>query len=109
MYYDVGELDQRIDVKRDTLTSDGMGGSTTTTSTVATLWSHVRPKRGREVALHDKVEAPALYIFAIRYRSDLRDSDYITWNGADYNIRAILTRGGRKMFLEIEAERGVTQ
>jgi SPP1 family predicted phage head-tail adaptor len=109
MYYDAGELDQRIVVKRDTLASDGMGGSTTTTTTVATLWSHVRPKRGREVGLHDKVEAPALYIFAIRYRSDLRDSDYITWNGADYNIRAILTRGGRKMFLEIEAERGVTQ
>lgn len=109
MDYDVGELDQRVTVKRQTLTSDGMGGSTTVDATVATLWAHARPKRGRELGAHDKVEAPALYTFVVRYRDDLLERDRITWNGQDYNIRAILTRGGRKMFLEIEAERGVTQ
>lgn len=109
MFYDVGELDQRISVKRETRTADGTGGFTVADTTVATLWAHVRPKRGKEVGIHDKVEAPAMYIFAIRYRSDLLERDRITWNGDDYNIRAILTRGGRKMFLELEAERGVTQ
>lgn len=109
MDYDVGELDQRVPIKRQTRVSDNMGGYTTTDTTVATVWAHVRPKRGREQGIHDKVEAPALYVFVIRYRSDILDSDRITWNGADYNIRAILTRGGRKMFLEIEAERGVAQ
>lgn len=109
MSYDVGELDQKIVIKRESLTADGMGGSTTSTTTVASVWAHVRPKKGREIGAHDKVEAPAMYIFAIRYRSDVEDSDFITWNGSDYNVRAVLTRGGRKMFLEIEAERGVTQ
>lgn len=109
MDYDVGELDQQAIIKRQTRTADGLGGWTVTDTNVATVWAHIRPKKGREYGIHDKVEAPALYIFAIRYRSDILDSDRITWNGADYNIRAILTRGGRKMFLEIEAERGVTQ
>lgn len=109
MSYDIGELDQRIIIKRQTRTADGMGGFTVADTTVATLWAHVRPKKGREIGVHDKVEAPALYVFVIRYRSDILDSYRITWNGSDYNIRAVLTKGGRKMFLDIEAERGVTQ
>ena len=108
--YRVGELDKQITIKRETRTSDGMGGDTVTLTTVASdLWAHVRPRSGKEIGVHDRVEAPAMYLFVVRYRDDLLDSDQITWDGDIYNIRAILSSGGRKLFLEIDAERGVTQ
>lgn len=106
----VGELDQQITIKRESRVSDGMGGDTVTlVDVVVDLWAHVRPRSGKEVGLHDRVEAPAMYLFVIRYRSDLKDDDRIVWNGQTYNIRAILTAGNRTNFLEINAERGVTQ
>jgi SPP1 family predicted phage head-tail adaptor len=105
-----GNLDQLITIKRETRTTDGMGGDTVALVDVAAnLWAHVRPRTGRELAKHDRVEAPAMYLFKIRNRSDILDSDRIVWNGATYNIRAVLTEGTRDMYLEINAERGVTQ
>jgi SPP1 family predicted phage head-tail adaptor len=110
MTYRAGELDQLITIKREVRTSDGMGGDTVTlTDVAADLFAHVRPRSGKEIGTHDRVEAPAKYLFVIRYRSDLKDSDRIVWNGATYNIRYIATRGYRSMYMEIEAERGVTQ
>lgn len=110
MTHRAGELDQLITINREVRTSDGMGGDTVALTAVATdLFAHVRPRSGKEVGLHDRVEAAAMYLFVIRYRSDLQEDDQIVWNGKTYNIRAILTRGGRSMFLELDAERGVTQ
>lgn len=108
--YRVGELDQLITIKRETRVSDGMGGfTTTTTNVVSDLWAHARPKTARERGNFDTVEASAMYLFVVRYREDVRENDRITWNGDTYNIRGILTRGGRSEWLEMDAERGVTQ
>jgi SPP1 family predicted phage head-tail adaptor len=105
----VGELDQQITIQRETRTSDGMGGDTVALTSVATdLWAHVRPRSGKEIGVHDRVEAPAMYLFVIRYRGDIKNDDRIVWNGQTYNIRAVLTAGGRTNFLEINAERSVT-
>lgn len=110
MTYRVGELDQLIDIKREVRVSDGAGGFTTSrTDVAADLWAHARPRSGKEIGVHNRVEAPAMYLFVVRYRSDVKENDIIVWDGDDYNIRAILTRGGRSMYLEIDAERGVTQ
>jgi len=94
-----GALDQLITIKRETRTSDGMGGDTVAlTDVAADLWAHVRPRRGRELATHDRVEAPAMYLFKIRNRSDIKNTDRIVWNGATYNIREVLTEGTRAAY-----------
>jgi SPP1 family predicted phage head-tail adaptor len=107
--YNVGELDKRITIRRETRTADRIGGYDITLSTVATVWAHVRPKAGTESIRADRVEAKNMVLFVIRWRDDVLESDRITWDGVDYNIRAILRRGGRKLYLEIEAERGAAQ
>jgi SPP1 family predicted phage head-tail adaptor len=108
MYYP-GDLDQLITIKRETRAADGMGGGVDSLTTIASdLFAHVRPRSGKEMGIHDKVEAPALYLFVIRYRDDLREDDRIEWNGQQYNIRAILSRGARELYLDINAERSVT-
>lgn len=104
-----GELDQRVTISRETLAADGIGGATVTLATVATVWAKVVAKSGRERMAADRLDAEAGYLFVIRWRSDVREADRITWGGVDYNIRAIRQDGGRKLYLEIDAERGVAQ
>ena len=107
MKWQPGELDQRITIVREALTTDGMGGQTVSTSTVATVWAKVVALSGREAVRDDRLNAESAYLFVIRWRSDVREADRITWGGVTYNIRAIKQDGGRKMYLEINAERGV--
>jgi SPP1 family predicted phage head-tail adaptor len=109
-FFRVGEFDQRITIQRETRTPDGGGGSSVSLVNVATnLYAHVRPRSGKEVGEHTRVEAPAIYLFVIRNRSDIKDTDRILWCGDTYNIRFTRGRGTRARFLEIDAERGVTQ
>jgi SPP1 family predicted phage head-tail adaptor len=105
----VGEIDQRVVIQRLTLTPDGSGGNVKSWTELATVWCHVRPKSGRESVGSDRVEGSASYLFVIRYRAGLRDSDRIVWKGVSYNIRAIHDRSGRRLYLDLEAERGVAQ
>lgn len=109
MKWTPGELDQRVTISRETLASDSMGGSTLTLSTVATVWAKVFAKSGRERTAADRLDAESAYTFVIRWRGDVREADRLVWNGIDYNIRAIGQDGGRKMYLVIDAERGVAQ
>lgn len=110
MKYRVGELDELITIKRETRTDDGGGGaSVTLTTVVSDLWAHVRPRSGKEMGNNDRVQDSAMYLFVVRYREDLKESDRIEWEGETYNIRSLLTRGNRSMYLEIDAERGVPQ
>lgn len=107
--YDPGELDQRISFITDSAVSDGQGGRTLTPSTVATVWAKVKSKSGSEKTNFDRVNAVATYIFVTHYRSDITENMRISWNGVEYNIRYIPKLGGRKLYSEFEAERGVSQ
>lgn len=109
MAYRVGELDQRITLQRQVLTSDGQGGATKTWSDLATVWALARARSGAEVAKMGRVEATALYLFVIRYKAGLLASDRIVWGSKNYNIRAINENSARRLFLEIDAEVGVAQ
>jgi len=106
----VNSLTELVSVKRELRVSDGMGGDTVTLIDVATdVWAFVKPVKGSERAAHDSIEAQAFYRFKIRNRNDIKASDRIVWNSETFNIRAVLTTGNRAMYLEIDAERGVSQ
>lgn len=109
MKWQPGELDQRVIIVRETQVGDGQGGHTVTTATVATVWAKVVAKSGREREHSDRLNAESMYLFVIRWRSDVREADRLLWRGQEYNIRAIAQDGGRKLYLEIDAERGVAQ
>jgi len=107
--YHPGEMNERIQIIRETRTSDGAGGQTLSLTTLASVWAHVRPRSGREMERFDRVNASAMYLFVIRYRTDVEESDRILWKGEYYNIRYIAQGTGRALYLEIDAERGVAQ
>lgn len=107
--YRPGEMNERISIVRESRTSDGAGGQTLTLTTLATVWAHVRPRSGREMERFDRINASGMYLFVIRYRTDVEESDRILWKGEYYNIRFIAQGSGRTMYLELDAERGVAQ
>ncbi len=105
----IGEMDQRVTLQREVLTPDGMGGNTLALTTIATVWALVRPRGGKEIEYTERLNGQAAYMFVIRQRDDIQENDRINWQGVDYNIRMISRLGGRNLYLEIDAERGVAQ
>ena len=110
-HYRPGELDQRIEIFRQVKTDDGQGGQDVNEVLQYTLWAKVIVKGGTEVVKYEKVEAVATYIFVVRQSKSLviQDDDIIKWDGVKFNIRSPLQRSPRRMYLEIEAEKGVAQ
>ena len=105
----MGELDQKVAIRRATLEPDGCGGNYKVWSTVATVCAHVRPSSGGETTRYDRVNAEAMYRFVFHNRPGLLESDKLVWNGVDYNIRFIHRRTCRNLYLEVDAQRGVAQ
>lgn len=110
MRWRIGELDQRISIIRRTATvADGMGGHTASDATIASVPAKVIAQAGRERVAGDRVNAEAGYRFIIRHRSDVLETDRIQWSGVLFQIRSVLREGGRPLYIEIIAERGVAQ
>lgn len=101
-------LDQRITFLREVTTPDGMGGSESTWTTIATVWAEIRPMSGREREQAQRLNAQANYVITIRNRSDIDETDIAEYKGERYNIRFARTEA-RSRWLRIEAERGVAQ
>jgi SPP1 family predicted phage head-tail adaptor len=100
-----GKLDQRITLTRNTLTDDGSGGSTSASTTYATVWANVRPMSGLERERSQRTEATSDYVVTIRNRDDVLEGDVIGWLGRSLNIRFVPPRP-RSNWLVIEAEMG---
>lgn len=109
MPYRTGELTERVTFRRETLTDDGMGGQIVTWTAVATVWAKARALSGGEAERYDQLNATAMVRFVVRYRDDLRHDDQIVWNGVEHNIRYIEPTSSRRLYLAIDAERGVAQ
>jgi SPP1 family predicted phage head-tail adaptor len=106
----IGKMDQRITLQRVTETPDGIGGTTRGWSDLAvnpSPWARVIAKAGREGMTEGRMTATYIVLFTIWNRDDLSEVDRILWNGEAYNIRNIRREGERKLYLVIEAERGV--
>lgn len=105
-----GNLDQRITFQAQARTPDGAGGSTLAFADVApdpTVWASVFAIRSNETDTEGRLNAAGLYKFTVRNRSDINETHRIVWNSETYNIRNVKRMGGRELYLEIEAERGV--
>lgn len=108
----IGAMTQRVTFQAYTEAADGAGGKARTWAdvpSVATVWADVRPSSGGESLEDGAHNATGRYVFRVRNRTDISERDRILWAGEPYNIRQIRRAGGRPLYLEIEAERGVAQ
>ena len=104
----IGNMDQIISIERKTLVADTMGGFAETWAEVYSVWAAIKAKAGREGLVDGRTNATFVTNFTIRARGDLSEVDRIIWNGARYNIRAVLRVSSRELHMVVEAERGVS-
>jgi SPP1 family predicted phage head-tail adaptor len=104
----VGEMTEQIELHSLTSTADGMGGSTHAWAKYADEWAHIRPLSGNERVGAMRTEGTAKHLIIIRNRDDVRDTHKIVWGSRELNIRFIRARGPRDLYLELEAELGVS-
>ena len=107
----IGELDQKIDFWRECNVQDeDLGGLEASVKTLfAGVWAKARPLSGSEIERFDKLNATELTFFVTRYKPEVKEDDYISWQGVNYNIRHIPSVGPRSLYSEFYAERGVAQ
>lgn len=106
-----GDLDQRITFQGFTTTSNGMGGGSKVWADIAdtpTVWAGVQSGGGGENFEEGRTNASEMAMFTIRNRDDVSEVNRIVWLGENYNIRQVKRTGGRNLYLEINAERGVS-
>lgn len=104
----VGELDQKIDFWRECLEDDGMGGQKKSEIQLYTQrFAKVRAMSGGESERFDKINAVGTCFFVTRRMKDIRENDFIRWQGVDYNIRHIPPQNMNSLYSEFYAERGV--
>lgn len=100
-------LDQLITINRKAQVQQADGSLQTTMTKVADAYAAAYPIRGDERRMGDQTEAQADYRFRILARSDIRPDDVIVWDGVEYNIRFIASRGAGEIYMMLEAQRGV--
>lgn len=103
--YTVGELNERVILRRYTETQNEYGTLERTAVNVAKVWALVRPMSGGERDRAQQTEANPNYLVVLRYRRDVTHRDYIVWRGEELNVRFVKDRGPRNQFLELECER----
>jgi len=85
--FKASELNERIEIKRETEVEDGYGGYTVTESSVATRWANVYAPRARDgvIAMADTVTIS--YEVTIRSDMAVQHDDIILWHGERLRVK----------------------
>ena len=89
----IGELNDRIIIKREKRTTDGMGGWTVTDQTVATVWAGVRVPASRDGVVAGADSEIRTHVVRVRQNSTtlgVQINDLITWR--TYTLTVLTAR-----------------
>lgn len=95
-----GRMDRQITIQGRDAGESVIGSPVNTWTNVATVWAEVQPVRGDEVVKLGKETASEMAKFIIRYRSDVSQTNRISYNSKIYNIQYV-REFGRAEGLEI--------
>lgn len=100
-----GQLDQRVTVERNTTTTDGWGGVTTTWAPLFTCWAAVEPLTGREFLSAQAAQSEVTARIRMRYRPGVTAQDRVIHEGTTYGIESLIDvrSQGRELVLMCKA------
>lgn len=102
----VGQLDQRLTLKRPSGTEDALGQPDGLYVAVVTVWGAAKPARGRDFVVAGKEQADGIMTFVINYRVDVEPSWIVVWRGANYHLIGFpVDPYGEKRILELPCKR----
>jgi SPP1 family predicted phage head-tail adaptor len=106
----IARLDREIEIWRITETRTGTGGVSKTNTSLGTFWAMVdyggRSGGQQEVEYAGKLTEIQSVSFVIRYYEGITPKDFITYEGATYDIKEIVEEG-RRRFHRIFAQKRV--
>ena len=103
----IGELCDRIDIKREKRTADGMGGWTVKDTDVATVWAGVRVPASRDGILAGADAEIRTHIVRIRQSSTtmaVQINDVVIWRTFRLIVKAIRPEGREWLDLDCAVE-----
>jgi len=87
----IGELRDPVTFSRKNRTTDGMGGWTTTTSTIATAWAKVKVPASRDGVIADASAETRSHVVTVRQNTDtlgVRINDTVLWRSWTLVVKA---------------------
>ena len=101
-----GNLRHRLTIQKPTEVSDGMGGVTTTWSTLITIWGGIWPLRGHEYMSAMQTTSEVTHKIRIRQlptnkRSDFSSKCRILFGSRYFEIESIINPDERDIYLEL--------
>lgn len=105
----IGDLRHRITIQSRTPTPDEMGGFTEAWSSVATVWSDIKPISANERMFAMKLEDNTTHKIRIRHRAGLDAGMRILFGSRTFQIKGIITDEERRVWMEIRAVEGVVE
>lgn len=107
--YTAGMLKEPVTFQRETLVSDGAGGTTSTWATIsgAPTRGFLKAMSGSERWASARVEANVTLRLVVRYFAGLREGDRVQVRGEAANIRFINNVEFADKWLEIDLQAGV--
>lgn len=103
----IGELSDKVDIKREKRTSDGMGGWTVSDQTVATVWAGVRVPASKDGVLAGADAEIRTHIVRIRQSTTtmtVQINDVVLWRGFRLIVKAIRPEGREWLDLDCTGE-----
>ena len=97
------KLNEMIQIERQTVTLDSVGGQVSTWEVIAQVWARVIPVKGIEQIKAGRAVVTQMATFQIRYFAGLLHQDRISYASKKWNISSIVNIG-QNDGLEISAE-----
>jgi len=85
-YLSALNLKNAVTVNRETRSSDGMGGFTSTTASVVISRSAIWQVGSNDQYISDKIAAISTHLLACRVTDDVLFSDKVTYNGTTFIV-----------------------
>jgi SPP1 family predicted phage head-tail adaptor len=91
----IGRLDRRIKLLARSVNRDGFGGASEQFTEIAEVFAGFIPDRGGELSrTNDAQRQTQLTVtFRVRWRDDLNTVMRVQFDGADYDVKAVLPIG----------------
>ena len=103
----IGELNDRIEIKREERKADGMGGWTVADTTVATVWAGVRVPASKDGIIAGADAEIRTHIVRIRQSSTtmtVQINDVVLWRTFRLIVKAIRPEGREWLDLDCTVE-----
>ncbi len=85
----IGDLNERIEIKRPTLSPDGYGGYTSTDTSKGSMWARVRVPQSSTNVIAMKDAEVRTHEFTLRHLSDVQINDIVVYRSSRYVVRGV--------------------